>query len=203
MSPFTFQKLSVLGVGYGLALALASVMAYEASSVITPVFLHASADAVDKLWAIISAVFVFRDTRANSLSAGTSRLIATFVSFLLCLIYLSCLPAHPLGMMALIAIGTPIMMLLERRSDIGLTAITTAVIMILATSKPQNAWQEPLLRLIDTVAGGWSVSRSNGSHRFCSTALPAKRCDDRVRPNWPNRAQPVHLNLLVLCRTRG
>jgi len=100
MSPFTFQKLSVWDVGYGLALASVSVMAYKASSVITPLFLHAPADAVNKLWTMISAVFVFRDTRVNSLSAGTSRLLATFVSFLLCLIYLSCFPAHPLGMMA-------------------------------------------------------------------------------------------------------
>ena len=153
MSPSSFQKLSVWDVAYGLALALASVMAYEASSVITPLFLHAPADAVDKLWAVISAVFVFRDTRANSLSVGTSRLIATFVSFLLCLIYLSYLPAHPLGMTALIAIGTPIMMLLERRSDVGLTAITTAVVMIVATSKPESAWQQPCLRLMDTTTG--------------------------------------------------
>jgi len=153
MSPSSFQKHSVWDVAYGLALALASVMAYEASSVITPLFLHAPADAVDKLWAVISAVFVFRDTRANSLSVGTSRLIATFVSFLLCLIYLSCLPAHPLGMTALIAIGTPIMMLLERRSDVGLTAITTAVVMIVATSKPESAWQQPCLRLMGTTTG--------------------------------------------------
>ncbi len=153
MSPFTFQKLSVWDVGYGLALASVSVMAYKASSVITPLFLHAPADAVNKLWTMISAVFVFRDTRVNSLSAGTSRLLATFVSFLLCLIYLSCFPAHPLGMMAVIAMGTPIMMLLERRSDIGLTAITTAVVMIVATSKPEIAWQQPCLRLMDTITG--------------------------------------------------
>jgi uncharacterized membrane protein YgaE (UPF0421/DUF939 family) len=153
MSPFAFHKLSVWDVAYGLALALASAMAYQTSSVIIPLFFHTPADAVDKLWTVISAVFVFRDTRANSLSAGTSRLIATFVSFLLCLIYLSFFPAHPLGMMALIAIGTPIMMLLERRSDIGLTAITTAVVMIVATSKPESAWQQPCLRLMDTTIG--------------------------------------------------
>lgn len=45
MSPFAFQRLSVWDVAYGLALALASVMAYEASSVVIPLFLHTPADA--------------------------------------------------------------------------------------------------------------------------------------------------------------
>ncbi|HEY1962945.1 MAG TPA: hypothetical protein VGG69_11040 [Rhizomicrobium sp.] len=42
-------------------------------------------------------------------------------------------------MIALIAIGTLLMMLLGRREDIGLTAITTAVVLIVAASKPQHA----------------------------------------------------------------
>ena len=60
---------------------------------------------VGVLWAVISTVFVYKDTRTHSLSAGISRLIATFASFALCLIYLSLFPATTIGMGALIAIG--------------------------------------------------------------------------------------------------
>lgn len=63
------------------------------------------AQPVGILWAVISAVFVFRDTREHSLSAGISRLFATCVSFALCLVYLLLFRANPLGMAILIAIG--------------------------------------------------------------------------------------------------
>jgi len=42
---------------------------------------------------------------------------------------------------------------LGRRSDIVTTGITTAVVMIVAANSPQDAWQQPVLRLIDTVVG--------------------------------------------------
>ena len=102
---------------------------------------------------MISAVFVFRDTREHSLSAGISRLFTTCVSFVLCLVYLLLFPANPLGLAVLIAIGTLLVMLVGRRDEIGLVAITTAVILIVAAEHPQTAWHQPLLRLADTVAG--------------------------------------------------
>jgi hypothetical protein len=70
------------------------------------------------------------------------------MSFLLCLSYLSLFPITSFGMAGLIAIGTLITMSLGRRDDIGLTAITTAVVMIVAASEPQNAWLQPLLPLV-------------------------------------------------------
>ena len=105
------------------------------------------------LWAVISTIFVFRDAHAHSLSAGGSRLISTCVSFTLCLLYLLLLPANPRAMIILIAIGTLLMMLLGRPDGIGLTGITTAVVLVVAASKPQDAWQQPILRLMDTVTG--------------------------------------------------
>jgi hypothetical protein len=69
-------------------------------------------------------VFVFRDSRANSMSAGLERLIATCVSFALCLLYLLLFPFQPVGMAALIGLGTVVMMLLGRREDIMTTGIT-------------------------------------------------------------------------------
>jgi uncharacterized membrane protein YccC len=56
-------------------------------------------------------------------------------------------------MAALIGLGTVIMMLLGRREDIVTTGITTAVVMVVAAISPQDAWQQPLLRLVDTIVG--------------------------------------------------
>jgi len=105
------------------------------------------------LWAVISTVFVYKDTRVHSLSAGISRLIATFSSCCLCLIYLWLLPAATIGMAALIAVGALLMTLIDRRDETGLTAITIAVIMIIAASNPEDALRQPLLRFFDTIVG--------------------------------------------------
>jgi uncharacterized membrane protein YgaE (UPF0421/DUF939 family) len=70
------------------------------------------------MWAVVATVFVFRDTRAESMSAGLERLIATCVSFALCWLYLLLLPFQPLGMAALIGVGTVVMMLFGRRETL-------------------------------------------------------------------------------------
>jgi hypothetical protein len=75
------------------------------------------------------------------------------VSFALCLLYLWFLPFTIAGMAALIGLGTLAMMLLDRRDDIATTGITTVVVMVVAAISPQDAWHQPLLRLVDTVVG--------------------------------------------------
>jgi uncharacterized membrane protein YccC len=44
-------------------------------------------------------------------------------------------------------------MLLGRPGDAVTAGITTAVIMVVAAVTPQHAWQQPILRLVDTVVG--------------------------------------------------
>jgi uncharacterized membrane protein YccC len=117
-------------------------------------------------------VFVFRDSRANSMSAGLERLIATCVSFALCLLYLLLFPFQPVGVAALIGLGTVVMMLLGRREDIMTTGITTAVVMVVAAMGPQHAWQVPLLRLVDTVVG---IAVGIGCMRIGSFLLAQKQ----------------------------
>ena len=56
-------------------------------------------------------------------------------------------------MAVLIAVGTMVMALLGRRDDIVTVAITTVVVMVVAAMSPSDAWQQPLLRLVDTVVG--------------------------------------------------
>jgi uncharacterized membrane protein YgaE (UPF0421/DUF939 family) len=153
MPQLKFRRLSAWDVAYAIDMAAAAVITYCLMTFIIPLLVNRPADSVGVLWAVISTVFVFRDTRARSLSAGLSRLVATFVSFALCLMYLVLFPANPLAMMALITIGTLLMMLLGRPDDIGLTAVTTAVVLIVAASVSQDAWQQPLLRLMDTIVG--------------------------------------------------
>jgi uncharacterized membrane protein YccC len=153
MPKLIFQRLSAWDVAYAIDMAAAAVITYSLMTFVVPLFENRPADPIGVLWAVISTVFVFRDTRARSLSAGVSRLLATFVSFALCLMYLALFPANPLAMIGLIAIGTLLMMLLGRRDDIGLTAITTAVVLIVAAGVSQDAWHQPLLRLRDTIVG--------------------------------------------------
>jgi uncharacterized membrane protein YccC len=105
------------------------------------------------MWAAIATVFVWRETPLDALSAGLERLIATGVSFILCLPYLLFFPSTPIGMAVLLCAGTIVMMLLGRRDDIIMTAITTIVVTVVAMIDPHDAWHQPLLRLIDTIVG--------------------------------------------------
>ena len=97
--------------------------------------------------------FRLQGTRARALSSGIARLIATCVSFALCLPYLLIFPFTPVGLAALLGISTLIMAVLGRRDDIVTTGITTTVVMVVAAMSPNEAWQQPLLRLFDTVVG--------------------------------------------------
>jgi Fusaric acid resistance protein-like len=148
-----FVKLSAQDVAYCVDMASACLITDWVMAFLLPHFVAWRSEPVGVLWAVISTVFVYKDTRAHSLSAGVSRLIATFSSFVLCLIYLLMLPATAIGIAALIAIGTLFMILIGRREEMGLTAITIAVVMIVAASNPHDALQQPLLRLIDTIVG--------------------------------------------------
>jgi len=145
--------LSSWDVVYALNMALACLITYWIMTHILSRFVDESGDFLGGMWAVVATVFVFRETRLRSLSAGIARLIATCVSFALCLLYLLLLPFTPVGMAALIAIGTMVMAWLGRREDIVTVGITTAVVMVVAAMSPSGAWQQPLLRLVDTIVG--------------------------------------------------
>jgi uncharacterized membrane protein YgaE (UPF0421/DUF939 family) len=146
-------KLSAWDVVYALDMAIACLIAYWIMTYGLSQVVDKPSDFLGGMWAVVATVFVFRETRVRSLSAGVARLIATCVSFALCLLYLLLFPFTPLGMAALIGIGTIAMALLGRRDDIVTAGITTAVVMVVAAISPENAWQQPLLRLADTVVG--------------------------------------------------
>jgi uncharacterized membrane protein YccC len=148
------QRLSLQDFAYTLELTLACLTTFWIiTGILRRLVESASDNLLGGMWAVVATVFVFRDTRDQSLFAGISRMIATCVSFALCLVYLLFLPFNPAGMAALIGIGTLSAMLLGRRNEIVTTGITTAVVMVVAALSPADAWRQPLLRLLDTIVG--------------------------------------------------
>jgi uncharacterized membrane protein YccC len=110
-------------------------------------------DLLGGLWGVLATVFVFRETRSASREAGISLLIATSVSFVLCMAYLWTLPFNAVGMVVLLAIGTLVMTLLGRRDSVAATSVTTAVVLIVAALDPLHAVEQPWLRVVDTAVG--------------------------------------------------
>src|ERR1700722_20826665 len=147
------KKPSAWDIVYSIAMALACIISYAVMTEILDVCVEGHADLIGGMWAAVSTAFVFRDSRQHSLSAGAGRLIATCVSFALCLPYLWLIPANVAGMAILLSVGTLVMVLLDRREDIITTAVTTIVVMVVALQRPEDAWEQPLLRLFDTVVG--------------------------------------------------
>lgn len=113
----------------------------------------ATDDAIGGLWAVIATIVVTRTGFDESEKAAVSRLLATLVSFALCLLYLTFLPFHLWGLALLLGLSTLAPTLLRRPDAAVTTAVTTAVVMISAEISPDQAWRLPILRLADTIAG--------------------------------------------------
>jgi Fusaric acid resistance protein-like len=105
------------------------------------------------MWAVVATIFVYRYSHAESVRAALSRMAATSIGFVLCLVYLLILPFHVWGMAALIGIGAIIVTTMGRPDDTILTGITIAVIMVVAALSPHDAWRQPIFRLVDTAVG--------------------------------------------------
>ena len=161
-------RLSLWDVVYALNMAMACLISYWIMTHALSGLVGGATDYLGGMWAAAATVFVFRESQVRSLSAGIGRLIATCVSFALCLLYLWIFPFKAVGMAALLGIGTLIMMILGQREDIVTTGITTAVVMVVVAMDTRHAWLQPLLRLVDTVVGiaiGIAV-KWVGSHLF-------------------------------------
>jgi uncharacterized membrane protein YccC len=116
-------------------------------------FVSRADDLLGGMWAVIAAIFVNRDSYRESVAAAASRMAATSVSFIICLIYLLFLPFHTWALAVLIGVSALTVTLLGRPGDAITAAITTAVVMVVAAVSPQHAWQQPILRFADTVIG--------------------------------------------------
>ena len=140
---------------YGAGLAIACFVSYW---LITRILTHVYSisrddDLLGGMWAVAATLFVYRYSYEQSIRAALSRMAATSVSFVLCLVYLLIFPFHSWGLAALIGIGAAAMALLGRPDDTVVTGITTTIVMAAAAVSPHNAWQQPILRLVDTAVG--------------------------------------------------
>jgi uncharacterized membrane protein YccC len=147
------SKLSSWELVYSLNMGIVCAISYWTMTYALASIVGMDSDLLGGMWSAVATLFVFRGSRNDSLSAGASRLVATGVSFALCLPYLWVFPFTVPGLAALIWIGTLAMMLLGRQDDIVTTGITTIVVMVVAAISPTDAWQQPVLRLVDTVVG--------------------------------------------------
>jgi uncharacterized membrane protein YccC len=110
-------------------------------------------DIIGGLWAVIGTIFVSRNTYQQSFKAGVSRIAGTLVSFAVCLVYLIFLPFHLWALALLIGLSALVTILIGRPDDAATAAISTAVLIALAAVTPQHAWEQPILRLGDTIVG--------------------------------------------------
>ena len=116
-------------------------------------FVSQADDLLGGMWAVIATIFVNRDSYQQSLAAAASRMAATSVSFIICLVYLLFFPFHSWALAVLIGVSVLTVTLLGRPGDAITAAVTTAVVMVVAAVSPQHAWQQPILRFADTVIG--------------------------------------------------
>ena len=140
---------------YSSALALACLATFWlAATILTHLYVVPRADRLlGGLWAVIATIFVFRESYTGSKNAAVSRMAATSVSFVLCLIYLIFLPFHAWAMAVLIGLSVLAATLAGRPGDSITAAITTAVVMVSAGVSPHDAWRQPIFRFADTLIG--------------------------------------------------
>ena len=140
---------------YSSALALACLATFWlAGTIVAHLYVVPRPDPLlGGLWAVIATIFVFRESYTRSKNAAVSRMAATSVSFVLCLIYLIFLPFHVWAMAVLIGLSVLATTLAGRPGDSITAAITTAVVMVSAGVSPHDAWRQPIFRFADTLIG--------------------------------------------------
>ena len=138
----------------GAGLALAALVSYELTTrILTSAISSRDDQLLGGMWSVVATVFVCRESYKETVGAALSRTAATLLSFILCLGYLLLFPSSSWGMAVLIAIGSVILIMIQRPGDVITTSITTAVVMVVAAISPLHAWRQPILRLLDTLIG--------------------------------------------------
>jgi len=139
---------------YSIEVGLASLLSYWlATRVWASTYQSYEDGQLGGMWAAISAIFVVRECKKESVAAAIARMSATLISFVLCLVYLVFLPFHVWGLALLVSLSVLVPGLVGRPGDEVTAAITTTVVMVVAGLNPHGAWKQPLLRLADTFIG--------------------------------------------------
>jgi hypothetical protein len=170
VSPVTETNIRA-GLPHSVALAVLCLAAYELTTQILGRVhsISTSDDLLGGMWAVIAAVFVYRTSYQESVTAAWSRSVATLLSFVLCFVYLLIAPFHAWALAALIGLGALVLTVVGRPGDVATAAITTAVVMVAAAISPHDAWQQPILRLADTAIGVAIGLAAAGATLYLST----------------------------------
>jgi uncharacterized membrane protein YccC len=137
-------------------------------------FISRDDDLLGGMWAVIATIFVSRATYQQSWTAGVSRTTATFLSLVICLVYLVFLPFHVWALPVLIGVTALAATLIGHPEDAITAAITTTVLMVVVAVSPQHAWLQPILRFADTVVGvAVGVAAAWGQRAIRSRIKPA------------------------------
>ena len=185
-------------VSHGIGLTISCLITYELvmRGLADIHSLSAADDLLGGMWAVIATVYVYRESQRQSREAAGGRAAATLLSFVLCLIYLLVFSFHPLGLALVIGIGTIVLMMIGREQDVVTTGITTAVVLVAAGLSPHDAWQQPILRLVDTAVGlAVGLAASSIATRVAQRVSPANRGFDGrlvMVGEEVNRPHPEH-----------
>jgi uncharacterized membrane protein YccC len=141
--------------GHGFGLALACLISYwvAVDGLSSIHSLSPDDDLLGGMWAVIATVFVYRETHRQNVAAALTRSSATLISFALCLTYLALFSFDPIGLAAVIGLGTFGLIVIGRADDVVTTGITSAVVLIVAAITPHDVWQQAVLRIFDTAVG--------------------------------------------------
>src|SRR6185295_6027315 len=113
------KQLTPWHVAYAVFMALACAISYAIITQVLVQFVDRPDVLLGGMWAVVATTFVFRESRESTLSAGLARLIATCVSFALCLAYLLIFPFTGWGMAVVLGVGTIVMVLSGRQEDLS------------------------------------------------------------------------------------
>jgi len=173
--------------GHSVGLGISSLVTYLITvHVLAPIHsISKASDLLGGMWAVIATLFVYREGHRESITAALTRVSATLLSFVLCLVYLLLFSFHPVGLAVLICLGTFLLMAVGRDDLVVTAGITTAVVMVVAAVSPHDAWQQPILRAVDTAVGtAVGVVASSLALRFASRGT----LSTRSRPGSARRA---------------
>lgn len=134
-------------------IALAALVAYAIGFSFTSLF-PGYLPKVGGLWSAISAIVVTQNSREESMSSASLRILGSAIGAGVSAVYLSLLPFHPLGMAAAIFVTVAICMALKVPGHARLAAITVIVIMVTASLDPRlNPGLNAMLRFLESCIG--------------------------------------------------
>jgi uncharacterized membrane protein YgaE (UPF0421/DUF939 family) len=133
--------------------ALAALVAYAVGFSFTSLF-PGYLPKIGGLWSAISAIVVTQETRKDTVSSASMRVLGSAIGAITSALYLTLLPFHPLGMAATIFVSVLICQAINIPSHGRLAAITVIVIMVTASLDPSlSPGLNALLRFVESCIG--------------------------------------------------